>query len=208
MVLQITSLCEVIGNKSYYNYIINKILFHNILKGKEFGKKLYLSLDAKNDFVLDFTVAKASIHESNFFDVLFESIKSFSKILLDAAYDSYDIFSKIKSSGSIPVIDLNKRNTKYYESYNRYVMKSFRIAFKNDYKLRWEIERVYGIMDMSFGTEYVWYVRNRNYLTFAGITVVLFNFIVLFNILHNLPLKKIYNFFDFRLFGQATSLFL
>ncbi|WP_459997237.1 transposase, partial [Marinitoga arctica] len=127
---------------------------------------------AKNDFVLDFTVAKASIHESNFFDVLFESIKSFSKILLDAAYDSYDIFSKIMSSNSIPVIDLNKRNTKYYESYNRYVMKSFRIAFKNDYKLRWEIERVNGIMDMSFGTEYVWYVRNRNYLTFAGITVL------------------------------------
>ncbi len=69
-------------------------------------------------------MAKASIHESKFFDDLFISIKSFSKILLDAAYDSYDIFSKIKSSGSIPVIDLNKRNTKYLESYNRYVMKS------------------------------------------------------------------------------------
>nr|WP_276318670.1 transposase [Marinitoga lauensis] len=102
----------------------NEFGFTYTTKGKEFGKKFYLSLDINNDFILDFTVAKASIHESKFFDDLFISIKSFSKILLDAAYDSYDIFSKIKSSGSIPVIDLNKRNTKYLESYNRYVMKS------------------------------------------------------------------------------------
>lgn len=37
------------------------------------------------------------MHESKLFDELFISIKSFSKILLDAAYDSYYIFSKIKS---------------------------------------------------------------------------------------------------------------
>jgi hypothetical protein len=74
-------------------------------------------------------------------------------------------------------------------------MKSFRNTFKDDYKLRWEIERVNGIIDTYFGTEYIWYVRNRNYLTFAGITVVLFNLIVLFNLLHGYNLKKVSNFF-------------
>ncbi|MBM7560430.1 transposase [Marinitoga litoralis] len=75
----------------------NEFGFTYTTKGKEFGKKLYLSLDVNNDFIFDFTVEKASIHESKLFDELFISIKSFSKILLDAAYDSYDIFSKIKS---------------------------------------------------------------------------------------------------------------
>lgn len=179
--------------KSSFNK--NEFGFTYTTKGKKFGKKLYLSLDVNNDFIFDFTVAKASIHESKLFDELFISIKSFSIILLDAAYDSYYIFSKIKSSGSIPAIDLNNRNTKYYESYNRYVMKSFRIVFKDDYKLRWEIEHVNGIMDAYFGTEYVWYVRNRNYLTFAGITVVLFNLIFLFNLFNSYELKKVSNFF-------------
>ncbi|MBM7560431.1 hypothetical protein [Marinitoga litoralis] len=49
-------------------------------------------------------------------------------------------------------------------------------------------------MDAYFGTEYSWYVRNRNYLTFAGI-VVLFNLIVLFNLFHGYNLKKVSNFF-------------
>ncbi len=70
------------------------------------------------------------------------------------------------------------------------------MTFKNDYKLRWEIERVNDIMDMYFGTEYVWYIRNRNYLTFVGISVILFNLIALFNLFHGYELKKVSNFFS------------
>jgi len=58
-----------------------------------------------------------------------------------------------------------------------------------------EILFIFNIIDMFFDTKYVWYVRNRNYLTFASITVILFNLIVLFNLFHNFPLKKVSNFF-------------
>ncbi|WGS64361.1 hypothetical protein [Marinitoga aeolica] len=42
----------------------------------------------------------------------------------------------------------------------------------------------------------IWYVINRNYLTFAGVAIILFSFIVLFNLFHSHELKKISNFFD------------
>ena len=52
---------------------------------------------------------------------------------------------------------------------------------RSRYKLRWEIERTFSILEEILHCEHIWYVRNRNYDVAVGERIVAYNCIVLVN---------------------------
>ena len=52
---------------------------------------------------------------------------------------------------------------------------------RSRYKLRWEMERTFSILEEILHSEHIWHVRNRNYDVAVGERIVAYNCIVLVN---------------------------
>ncbi|MGC9123770.1 MAG: transposase, partial [Thermoplasmata archaeon] len=60
--------------------------------------------------ILEWNVTTASLHDKNMAFPLIDSVRNYSYLLMDAAYDSSDIYEYIfENTDFIPVIDTNKR---------------------------------------------------------------------------------------------------
>ena len=103
---------------------------------------------------------------------------------MDAAYDSPDIYEYIfENTDCIPVIDTNRRKGIIESKFSEARRKGIEIRKKeaSRYSLRWEIERLFAILEDILKSEYIWYVRNRNYDVSIGIKIVAYNIIILLN---------------------------
>ncbi|MGC8681314.1 MAG: hypothetical protein ACP5TW_04695 [Thermoplasmata archaeon] len=103
---------------------------------------------------------------------------------MDAAYDSSDIYEYIfENTDCIPVIDTNRRKGIIESKLSEARIKGIEIRKKeaSRYSLRWEIERSFAILEDILKSEYIWYVRNRNYDVSIGIKIVAYNIIILLN---------------------------
>ncbi|MGC8619239.1 MAG: transposase [Thermoplasmata archaeon] len=103
---------------------------------------------------------------------------------MDAAYDSPDIYEYIfENTDCIPVIDTNRRKGIIESKLSEARIKGIEIRKKeaSRYSLRWEIERSFAILEDILKSEYIWYVRNRNYDVSIGIKIVAYNIIILLN---------------------------
>ena len=97
---------------------------------------------------------------------MIDSVRDFRYILMDAAYDSSDIYDYIfENTHSIAVIDTNRRRgiVENKLTYNRKLGIALRKIESSRYKLRWEIERTFSILKEILGMEHIWYVKYRNY---------------------------------------------
>jgi hypothetical protein len=62
------------------------------------------------------------------------------------------------------------------------------------YSLRWEIKRTFAILEDILDSEYIWYVRNRNYDVLIGMNIVAYNLVILLNQIYQRPKRLIMDF--------------
>jgi len=123
-----------------------------------FWYKTHTIVEVTSELPIAFIVAPANRHDSKFFDVLFNRVKSnfaiqyMAKFLADAAYHSTKILWTLRESDMIPVIASNGRRQFKSE-----------VPKDKDYGKRWAVERVFSRLKEMFGL-----ARNR----FVGIKKV------------------------------------
>ncbi len=152
--------------------------------GHEYGRKLHASIDIDSLSIVDYKITTASVYDKNIAFDMIDSVRNYNYILMDAAYDSSDIYDYIfENTHAIPVIDTNKRRgiVDNKLTYNRKIGISIRKNESSRYKLRWEIERTFSILKEILGMEHIWYVRNRNYDVAVGEIILAYNCIVMTN---------------------------
>lgn len=125
-----------------------QIASKNREKSFVFGYKLHLSADAERDMPSAVEIAPANRNDKKFFHRLYGSVKSRFKVhlnydakcLLDAAYDSTDIYEELHYDGVKPLIAINGRG--FYKS---------RIPKDPEYGKRWSVERIFSRLKEVLG---------------------------------------------------------
>lgn len=126
----------------------------------------------------------ASIHDSIMAFPMIDSVRGHEYILMDAAYDSSGIYDyAIDNAQGVPVIDTNRRRGIVPDNlaFNRKQGIIIRETEKARYRLRWEIEQTFSILERIMHFEHVWYVSNRNYDVDIGERIVAYNCVVMVN---------------------------
>ena len=152
--------------------------------GYEYGRKMHASIDTDSLSIQEWEITTASVYDKNMAFEMIDSVREYNYILMDAAYDSSDIYDYIfENTHSLPVIDTNRRRGIINDrlAVNRKIGIELRKRESSRYKLRWEIERTFSILKEILGMEYVWYVRNRNYDAAMGEIIVAYNCIIMAN---------------------------
>ena len=150
--------------------------------GYEYGRKVHASIDTDSLSIQEWKITTASVYDKNIAFEMIDSVRNCNYILMDAAYDSSDIYDYIfENTHAIPVIDTNRRRgiIENKLTYNRKLGIALRQKESSRYKLRWEIERTFSILTEILGMEHIWYVRNRNYDVSVGEIIVAYNCIVM-----------------------------
>ena len=153
-------------------------------KGFEYGRKTHVAQDVDSTAAVEWKVTTASIHDSVMAFPMIDAVRDHEYILMDAAYDSAGIYDYIMdNTHSIPVIDTNRRRGIVPDNlaFSRKQGIIIREREKARYRLRWEIERTFSILEEILHSEHIWYVRNRNYDVAVGERIVAYNCIVLVN---------------------------
>ncbi len=134
--------------------------------GYEYGRKVRAAIDTDSLSIQEWKVTTASVYDKNMALPMIDPVRDFRYILMDAAYDSSDIYDYIfENAHAIPVIDTNRRRDIVEDrlTYNRKLGIALRKKESSRYKLRWEIERTFSILKEILEMEYIWYVKHRNY---------------------------------------------
>jgi hypothetical protein len=135
--------------------------------------------------VMDWLTTKGNIHDSRVSRDMIDSVRNFSHILADSAYDTSDTYDYVfENTHALPVIDTNKRRGIVPErlSVNRKIGIDLRKEYASLYSLRWEIERTFSILEEIMRAENIWYNRNRSYDTAMGLKAIAYNLMVISNI--------------------------
>jgi hypothetical protein len=144
-----------------------------------------MSLNIDSLLIMDWLVTKGNMHDSRVSHDMVDSVRNFSYILADSAYDTSDIYDYVfENTHSIPVIDTNRRRGIIPErlSMNREIGIDLRREYSSLYSLRWEIERTLSILEEIMETEDIWYVRNRSFDTAIGLKTIAYNLMIVSNI--------------------------
>ena len=115
---------------------------------------------------------KGNIHDSRVSHDMVDSVRYFSYILADSAYDTTDIYDYVfENTHALPVIDTNRRRgiVSHKLSVNR----------KIDIDLRREIERTFSILEEIMNAENICYTGNRDCDTAMGLKAIAYNFMVI-----------------------------
>ena len=171
-----------------------RIVNIRILTVHRLRRKLHASIDTDSLSVMDWKITTASAYDENMAFGMIDSVRDFRCILMDAAYDSSDIYDYIfENTHSIPVIDTNRRRgiIENKLSYNRKLGIVLGKKESSRYKLRWEIERTFSILKKILGMEYIWYIKHRNYDVSIGEIIVSYNCIVMANKIAGISGRKI-----------------
>ncbi len=62
---------------------------------------------------------------------------------------------------------------------------------KARYRLRWEIERTFPILEEMLHSKFIWYIPNRNYDVAVGERIFAYNCIVMVNQIRHRPQREI-----------------
>ena len=125
---------------------------------------------------------------------LIDSVRGYSYVMMDAAYDSSDIYEYIfDNTQCSPIIDTNRRRgiVDSMPSHSRREGIKIRKEESSRYSLRWEIERTFTILEDILKREYMWSVRNRNHNVSIGMKIVAYKIIILLNQMYQRPKRQI-----------------
>ena len=154
-------------------------------KGWTYGRKCHMTLDIDSLLIMDWIVTKGNIHDSRVSHDRVDSVRNFSYILAESAYDTSDIYDYIfENSHSMPIIDTNRRRGIVTDrlSVNLRIGINLRREYSSLYSLRWEIERKFSILEKIMRAENIWYNRNRSYDTAIGLKAIAYNLMIISNI--------------------------
>ena len=154
-------------------------------KGWSYGRKCHMTLDIDSLLIMEWIVTRGNIHDSRVSHDMIDSVRDFSYILGDSAYDTSDIYDYVfENTHSIPVIDTNKMRGIAPErlSMNRKIGIDLRREYSSMYYLRWEIERTFSILEEILQCENVLYTGNRSNDTAVGFKAIAYNLMVISNI--------------------------
>ena len=150
----------------------------------------------------------ASIHDSTVACGIIDAVSDHEYILSDAAYDCSDICDYVmENTHAIPLIDTKRRRRMVDESlaFNWKEGIITRERERSRYKLRWEIERAFSILDEILHCEHIWCVHNRNYDVHIGRRLVTFNTIVMVNKMEQRSKREMIDRVIRRMFGHPTG---
>ena len=156
-----------------------RIVNIRILTVHRLRRKLHASIDTDSLSVMDWKITTASAYDENMAFGMIDSVRDFRCILMDAAYDSSDIYDYIfENTHAMPVIDTNRRRgiVEYKLSYNR-----------------------------KLGMEHIWYVEHRNYDISIGGIIVAYNCIVMANKITGTSERKIMHIVNLGISGYAKQ---
>ena len=163
-------------------------------KGFQYGRKAHVSQDIDSTAILEWNITTASIHDSKVAIEMIDSVRYHEYILMDAAYDSSEIYDYVmENTHALPVIDTNKRRgiVPNNLAFNRKQGIIIREREKSRYRLRWEIERTFSILEEILHCENIFYLSNRNYDVTMGERIVAYNCIVMVNQIRQRPKREI-----------------
>ena len=178
----------------YGNYKDQQSSWGFSTKGWEYGRKVSISLGIDSTAIVEWETTTASIYDKNIAFPLIDSVRDYSYVMMDAAYDSSDIYEYIfENTQCSPVIDANKRRgiVDSRLSHSRKEGIKIRKEEASRYSLRWEIERTFAILEYILGCEYIWFVKNRDYDVSIGMKIVSYNLIILLNQIYQRPKRQI-----------------
>ena len=122
--------------------------------GYECGRELHAVIDTDSLSVMEWKITTISAYDKNIAFQMIDSISNYNYILMDAAYDSSDIYDYIfENTHSMPVIDTNRRRgiVENKLTYSRKLGIALRKKESSRYKLKWEIERTFSILKEILG---------------------------------------------------------
>jgi transposase len=143
-----------------------------------------MSMDVDSLLIMDWMITMGNLHDSRASHDLIDSVRDFSHILADSAYDTSEIYDYVfKNTHALPVIDTNKRRGIRPERLT--MNRKIGIDLRNEYaalcSLRWEIERTFSILEEIMQCENVWYIRKRSYDTATNLKTIAYNLMVISN---------------------------
>jgi hypothetical protein len=153
-------------------------------KGWSYGRKCHMTLDVDSFLIMEWFVTRGNIHDSRVSGDMIDSVRNFSHIPADAAYDTSNTYDYVfENTHALPVIDANKGKGIVDERLpiNRKIGIDLRREYASLYSLRWEIERTFSIMEDILHCENIWYTRNRDYDTAMGLKAIAYNLMVISN---------------------------
>ena len=79
-------------------------------KGWSYGRKCHMTIDVDSLLIMEWLVTMGNMHDSHLSHDMVDSVRDFSYILADSAYDASDIYNYVfENTHALPVIDTNKR---------------------------------------------------------------------------------------------------
>ena len=150
-----------------------------------YGRKCHMTLDVDSLIIMEWKITKGNIHDSRVSHDMVDSVRNFSYILADSAYDTSDTYDYVfENTHALPVIDTNKRRGIVPErlSVNRKIGIDLRREYASLYSLRWEIERTFSILEEILQCENVWYTSNRSYDAAVGLKAIAYNLMIISNV--------------------------
>ena len=111
-------------------------------KGLSHERKCHVFMDVDSCTVKEWIVTRGNIHDSKVSHDLIDSVRNYTHILADSAYDTSEIYDYIfDNTHSMPVIDTNKRKGIRSDrlTMNRNIGIDLRKEYSYIYSLRWEI---------------------------------------------------------------------
>ena len=157
-------------------------------------RKCHVSMDVDSCTVKEWIVTRGNIHDSRISHDLIDSVRNYTHILADSAYDTSEIYDYIfDNTHSMLVIDTSKRIGIRSDRLpmNRNIGIDLRKKYSSLYSLRWEIERTFSILEEMLHCENIWYTHNRSYDHAISFKIIVCNLIVISNILSGKRPKKI-----------------
>jgi len=115
---------------------------------------------------------------------MIDSVRNFSCVLGDSAYDTSDTYDYVfENTHALPVIDTNRRRGIVPDrlSVNHRIGIDLMKEYSEPYSIRWEIERIFSIMEEILQCVNIWYTRKRDYDTAIGLKTIAFNLMVASN---------------------------
>ena len=119
---------------------------------------MHASIDTDSLSIMNWKITTASVYDKNIAFETIDSVREYNYILMDAAYDSSDVYDYIfENTHSLPVIDTNRRRGIVEErlAVNRKIGIELRKRESSRYKLRWEIEGTFYILKEILGMEHI-----------------------------------------------------
>ena len=153
-------------------------------KGWSYGRKCHMTLDIDSLLIMEWLITRGNIHDSRVSHDMVDSVRNFSYILADSAYDTSDTYDYVfENTNALPVIDTNRRRGIVPErlSMNRKIGIDLRKEYSALYSLRWEIERTFSILEEILQCENIWYTKNRDYDSTMGLKAIAYNLMIISN---------------------------